>query len=108
MVGTMARRQLRRSASRIIRIEPEEEQDIIDPLQDLRLSDLQDLRLYNLVNRVACIALWNNGSSHVVDPILFLQAGIEVLAVTMIICLIISCIFKPEIFANNVLKDRLG
>jgi len=64
---SMQKKQLRRS--RIVCIEPEE-QDIIDPL--LRLSELQDLRLSDLVDRVACIALWNNQSSRVVDPTLFL------------------------------------
>jgi hypothetical protein len=91
-------RQLRQS--KFVRYEPEDE--------SLRFSDLQDLRLSNRGGRVAFITLWNNQSAPAVDPNLFLQAGIEILAVTMIICFVITGIFNQESFVNNALIDRLG
>jgi len=50
----------------------------------------------------------NIGDLNLINPNIFLKAGGEVLAVTIIVSSIITYIVHPEFFENNPLKDRLG
>ncbi|GFH58802.1 hypothetical protein CTEN210_15278 [Chaetoceros tenuissimus] len=89
--------------------EEEEDNDVLEKIKNYPPFLQNLIRELNLMTaESAALFLWRDPENRIQDPNTYLQASGEVIAMTLVICWILSYIFNPDVFEHNPLKERLG